>query len=76
MAKPSVLRWVKRVFLLSVLIVGAGYGRWRWTQTPANAPKFQTATLTSGGLVQIVTASGQLNPVIKVELGSQISGII
>jgi len=59
-----------------MLIACAGYTRWRWTQTPANAPKFQTATLTSGGLVQTVTASGQLNPVIKVEVGSQISGII
>jgi HlyD family secretion protein len=76
MAKTRVFRWVKGLFLLSVLIVGAGYGRWRWTQTPANAPKFQTATVTSGGLVQVVTASGQLNPVIKVEVGSQISGII
>src|SRR6266550_3495667 len=76
MAQPGVWRWVKRLLLLSVLIAGASYARWRWTQTPANAPKFQTATLATGGLAQVVTASGQLNPVLKVEVGSQISGNI
>jgi HlyD family secretion protein len=29
-----------------------------------------------GDLVQSVTASGQLNPVLNVQVGSQISGII
>jgi len=29
-----------------------------------------------GDVMQVVTASGQLNPVLKVEIGSQISGII
>ena len=76
MERSGILRWVKRLFLLSVLIAGAGYGRWQWTQSPANAPKFQTATLVAGDLVQVVSATGQLNPVIKVEVGSQISGII
>ena len=76
MERSRILRWVKRLFLLGVLIAGAGYGRWQWTRLPANAPKFQTATLVAGDLVQVVSASGQLNPVVKVEVGSQISGII
>jgi HlyD family secretion protein len=76
MAQPGILRWIKRLFLLSVLIACAGYTRWRWTQSPADAPKFETAAVSRGEVTQAVTASGQLNPVLKVEVGSQISGII
>ena len=76
MTQPGILRWVKRLFLLSVLIVGAGYARWQWTQSPVDAPKFETATVSRGEVTQAVAASGQLNPVLTVEVGSQISGII
>jgi HlyD family secretion protein len=37
---------------------------------------YETAPVSRGDLTQVVTASGQLNPVLKVEIGSQISGII
>ena len=76
MTQSKIFRWVKGLALLSVLILSTGYARWRWLQAPADAPKFETATLAVGGLVQVVTASGQLNPVLKVEVGSQISGNI
>jgi HlyD family secretion protein len=38
--------------------------------------QIETEALSRGELTQAVTASGQLNPVVKVEVGSQISGII
>lgn len=38
--------------------------------------QYQTATVTRGDVVQAVTASGQLNPVLNVQVGSQISGNI
>ena len=34
------------------------------------------ANVSRGDVVQVVTASGQLNPVVTVEVGSQISGIV
>jgi HlyD family secretion protein len=40
------------------------------------APKYQTATITRGDITQAVTATGQLNPVLNVTVGSQISGNI
>jgi len=39
-------------------------------------PEFQTAHVTRGEIVQAVTATGQLSPVLNVQVGSQISGII
>jgi len=39
-------------------------------------PQYQTATVARGDLTQVVTASGTLNPVVNVQVGSQISGNI
>src|SRR5205823_4228523 len=37
---------------------------------------YQTATVTKGAITQLVTATGTLNPVINVQVGSQVSGNI
>ncbi|CAN5625840.1 efflux RND transporter periplasmic adaptor subunit [soil metagenome] len=37
---------------------------------------YQTTTVTRGELTQAVTATGTLNPVVKVQVGSQVSGPI
>ncbi len=37
---------------------------------------YQTATITRGAVTQAVTATGTLNPVINVQVGSQVSGNI
>src|ERR1044071_3636714 len=37
---------------------------------------YQTATITRGPLTQAVTATGTLNPVVNVQVGSQVSGNI
>jgi HlyD family secretion protein len=42
----------------------------------SGAPSFQTAAVTRGGLTQAVTATGTLNPVVTVQVGSQVSGNI
>lgn len=38
--------------------------------------KFQTAAVTRGPITQAVTATGTLNPVVNVQVGSQVSGNI
>jgi HlyD family secretion protein len=40
------------------------------------AATYQTATVTRGPITQTVTATGTLNPVINVQVGSQVSGNI
>ncbi len=42
----------------------------------SGAAEYQTATVTRGAITQAVTATGTLNPVVNVQVGSQISGNI
>src|SRR5216117_3737679 len=42
----------------------------------SNAAQFQTATVTRGPITQTVTATGTLNPMMNVQVGSQVSGNI
>src|SRR5438034_4637860 len=41
-----------------------------------SAANYQTATVTRGPITQAVTATGTLNPVVNVQVGSQVSGNI
>ena len=42
----------------------------------SGATEFQTAAVTRGPITQAVTATGTLNPVVNVQVGSQVSGNI
>ena len=49
---------------------------WLFLRNHETPPQFQTVTASRGELTNTVTASGTLNPVLNVQVGSQISGII
>ena len=51
-------------------------GVWYFNGDHAAATQYQTVPVTRGDLTQVVTATGTLNPVTNVTVGSQISGII
>jgi len=79
MSKHTNARRLKWPLLVAVLASGLGVGWYfnRSSGVPLNhGYQMETGALTHGELTQAVTASGQLNPVLKVEVGSQISGII
>src|SRR5438477_12401723 len=44
--------------------------------TQSGASNYQTANVTRGPITQLVTATGTLNPVVNVQVGSQVSGNI
>jgi HlyD family secretion protein len=44
--------------------------------TSSGSSSYQTATVTRGPITQLVTATGTLNPVTNVQVGSQVSGNI
>ncbi len=44
--------------------------------TQSSGGGYQTATVTKGAITQLVTATGTLNPVVNVQVGSQVSGNI
>lgn len=59
-----------------VLIAAVGGGWWYAKHRGDATPEFSTAKVARGDVTQAVTATGTLKPVLNVEVGSQISGII
>jgi HlyD family secretion protein len=76
MADKRVFRWLRWVLVLVVLIAGAAFGGWYLSHSHNGVPQYQTAVITVGDLTQAVTATGTLNPVVNIQVGSQISGMI
>jgi HlyD family secretion protein len=68
---------MKRFLPLAVIIIGLLilFFAVRQCRQPG-AANFQTAPVTRGPLTQAVTATGTLNPVVNVQVGSQVSGNI
>jgi HlyD family secretion protein len=64
--------------ILALVVVGAGAaGTWYFARSRAEPPPtYTTVPLARGELTQGVTATGALQPVVSVDVGSQISGII
>ena len=75
MASKGKFGWSKWIFLLAVIAAAAG-GVVYFKNDHTEPPQYQTATVARGDVIQAVTASGQLNPVLNVQVGSQISGNI
>lgn len=65
--------WVIGLLVVGGLVAG---GVWYFKKKGEPAPEFQTAKVTRGEIIQAVTATGTLNPVLNVQVGSQVSGII
>src|SRR5437763_4856331 len=68
---------MKRFFPWFLLIVGLLIIAFIVRQCrKSGAANYQTATVTRGPITQLVTATGTLNPVVNVQVGSQVSGNI
>jgi HlyD family secretion protein len=69
---------VRRVVSLVVVaaLVGGGVWAYLYTQSRGNAPRYRFAPVERGPLTASVSSSGNLNAVITVQVGSQISGQI
>jgi HlyD family secretion protein len=59
---------------LALVLVLAAFGMTRCGRSGASA--FQSVTVARGPITQAVTATGTLNPVVNVQVGSQVSGNI
>lgn len=68
---------MKRLFPLGVIIVALLIILFVVRRCASSgASNYQTATVTRGPITQLVTATGTLNPVTNVQVGSQVSGNI
>src|ERR1044071_4263897 len=76
MANDGSKRWGKWVIVFLLVAGVAGGGVWYYQLHHTEATQYQTAPVTRGDLTQLVTASGQVQPVLNVQVGSQISGRI
>lgn len=63
-------------WLLAILLAVGGWFGYRQFGTPDEAQKFRTVKVEKGALVASVAATGILNPVVSVSVGSQVSGQI
>src|SRR5437763_17021666 len=66
-------RFVPWIALVVVLLIVASVVR---QCRNGRAENYQVATVTRGAITQAVTATGTLNPVVNVQVGSQVSGNI
>lgn len=60
---------------LVLLLLGA-VGYWHGRGSGAEGPRYQTAAIKRGDLISTVSATGTLQAVTRIEVGSQVSGII
>ena len=69
---------MKRFTLLTVvaLLLGAGVWGYLYAQSRNSSPRFRTAQVERGPLTAAVSATGNLNAVVLVQVGSQVSGMI
>ena len=69
----------RRIFLaalvLATIAAAAGYGLWR-NSAADGSTQFRTEPVTRGNLVVTVSATGNLQPTNKVDVGSELSGTI
>ncbi len=68
--------WVMWVVLLLVVVLIGGGLAWHFFNKGDDGPQYQTTVVDRGDIIQAVTATGTLNPVTNVTVGSQISGNI
>jgi len=66
----------RRVLLILVIIAGAGAWYWLQGEDAELAPTYRTTTVEHGDLLVAVTASGTVQPVTQVQVGTQVSGAI
>ena len=62
------------IVALTLVLAAAASGAWVYAQSRGNTPKFRTAKVERGPLTATVSATGTLNAVVTVQVGSQVSG--
>lgn len=64
------------VLAVVILVAGGTYLHWHKQRLAADATRYKTEQITSGDIVQTVSANGTLNPVVLVSVGTQVSGTV
>jgi len=62
--------------VLGVAIALGGWAYWRKSNEPAIDQRYQLEEIAYGDVTQTVSANGTLNPVVMVNVGTQVSGTV
>jgi HlyD family secretion protein len=66
----------RRSFWLPVGLVVLGVAAAIWWRRQEKRPQYVTAAVTRGNIQRSITATGALNPVVTVQVGSYVSGTV
>ena len=64
------------ISLIALAVIAGGYFYWQKARRPALDQQYQTQVVERGDLTQSVSANGTLNPVVLVNVGTQVSGTV
>ncbi len=65
------------VLIISVLAIGLAIGGYVFFNGERKVPvHYRTAAIERGSIISVVSATGTINPVVLVEVGTQVSGMI
>lgn len=70
---------MKKILIVLIIIIvlgGGGFWGYRILQQKKQTPQFKTEAVVRGSIVSQVIATGTVNPVTLVQVGSQVSGTI
>jgi HlyD family secretion protein len=70
--------WIKRSAVTLLVLAAAGGAGYAYNKSHPRVedPKFRTAAIDQGPITQVVLATGALQPVITVTVGTQVSGTV
>ena len=69
---------MKKLIGFIILLAAAGGGTWYYYKygKPVEKPQVQYAAISQGNIVEQVSSTGTLDPVKRVDVGSQVSGVV
>ncbi|MEK7236235.1 MAG: efflux RND transporter periplasmic adaptor subunit, partial [Nitrospirota bacterium] len=67
----------RAILIIGVLVVGLAIGGYVFFNGERKAPvRYRSAAVERGPVISLVTATGTINPVVSVQVGTQVSGMI
>ena len=73
--RPVRLRLPRYAWIAGLALIAAAAGLW-YLMTPRPGSSYVTAPVTKGQVERAVTATGSLNPILTITVGSYVSGVI